>query len=48
VAPGRTQDAAIIRSQIDRYDGTQNVSGTFPEETRPFNIHTSKRNISLF
>jgi hypothetical protein len=48
VAPGRTQDAAIIRSQIDRYDGTQNVSGTFPEETRPFNFHTSKRNISLF
>jgi hypothetical protein len=38
--PGRHQVVEVIRSPIAGYDGTQNVNGTFPEETRldTFNI----------
>jgi hypothetical protein len=43
VLPGRAEYAAIIRSPIPRYDGTQNVTGTFPEELLHFPFNTSKR-----
>ncbi len=43
VLPGRNEYAAIIRSPIARYDGTQNVTGIFPEELLHFPFNTSKR-----